>query len=150
MNPIRTKHNVIALLVLAGLSTCSVALAQLTVGPNVYEPGKSVNLEASFSGAGASEITSVDANINLKTTLLNDQPGFGQSFTGTVKPIPKGYAISIPIPRDAATGDYTLHVHPVFAAGQRDYMDGKEFDFPVRIENPARTPSPKINVKKTP
>jgi hypothetical protein len=143
-----------ALLVLAGVSVCSTALAQeATVHQHTYHPEEHVNLEVSFSGRGIEEIQNVGVAFNLASDHLSEQSGFETGFQGapTDPRRPPTYTFSVPIPKRISTGDYALRITIDTKSGfPINYFSGKDFKFLIHIENSPQIQRPDINVTLKP
>src|SRR5271165_5671128 len=81
MNPINRKHNVTALLALAGLSACSVALAQPAAKP-CLKPKAETTFTITFEGPDAGEVSDVVAYVNRQPTARTPgQEFFAQQYS---------------------------------------------------------------------
>ena len=139
-----------ALLALAGMSVCSVALGQEVTETHTYKTGESIKLEVSFSGPGASEIRAVGMQLIIQSPHLADQEGFLDQVIGgnPKRSSPTSFTLSLPVPTNAATGDYQLVIdaNPE-AGGVIAYKTPSDFQLPIRIENDVHIKKPKITVK---
>jgi hypothetical protein len=151
MNPICRKHNVTALLVLAGISSCSTALTQ-EIPTETLRPGKTVTYTIAGEG-DVDKVTGVEILFDSKRSAPPpDQQGYQTSFdNGRLTPKPGGresLEVTVTIPDSVASGEYSMTTIIVYTANGATYGFGvpKDFTAPpsLRIENPGRF---KVSIK---
>jgi len=152
MQKIKQQRRFTALLVLTGLSACSVARAQqVAARQHPYAPEEFIKLDVSFGGPGAPEIRTATMSIFLQTQGVAGQDGFETQVNGgNPKPMSTtSFELSLQIPMRIVTGNYKLviHAYPKIG-GQVDYESGKDFYLPIRIENPLHFETPTVSVKE--
>jgi hypothetical protein len=139
-------------IVLAILSTLSLAQAP-EAHPLPRHPGDVIKYDIKFAGPNAEKIKSVNAALNLQTSMPKDQAGFNAGFGATsFQPsAPDTFHVELTVPDNIASGDYTLFFGARAAEGSANYSNGTDFQVPiVHIENPKTFTPPSVTVKPLP
>jgi len=144
-----------ALLVLAGISVCSVALAQEIAHP--YHPGDVLHVLVKFSGPDARKISSAAVNLEFvgdANAIRKDQPNFASTLylsESHSTPEPNTFDVSIKVPINQASGEYRVGylrgiiTEPSVVIEYRAPADFKERTY--TIDNPERIVRPTVEIK---
>jgi hypothetical protein len=144
-----------ALLVLAGVSVCSTALAQdVGVRHHTFVPGETYKIELSFSGPGAAGMQIFGVELDLLSERVQGQKEMQPVVSGAKidQLSPGTFQASMPITNSAATGSYRLKIiASPFPGVTFPYHAGVDFELPdVKIENMTKVPKPKLTVTEKP
>jgi phosphate-selective porin len=149
----KTLVTLLVTFALVSFATLSAQEAAQEATQAARHPGDVVKLDIRLDGPDAAKVTSVNVDLRMHGTLQPNQPKFETDLraAGVKLAAANAFAVDIPIPQNAATGDYLLEVYAIAAdnAGMVTYQTGQDFQLhPIRVENPRTFTAPKITVKE--
>jgi hypothetical protein len=134
------------------LAAAGIWAQQISNVTEFRKPGNTIEFLVTLDGSDLTEITAVGVRLDLDGSPRLEQKGFSTVIQGNeTKPIgPNKFAVSVPVPDAAATGDYRMTaIYISFKTPNRPqayYNAGSDFQAPkvIRVENPKHFENPKI------